>query len=106
MSPLGIWVVIIYTEKLTKMDIKQDPKYELFDGLLKRHRGLIRTLCWRHSSYSDTTCRELVQDCYVAIWFHLSSLREVSEYCLWPQMISSVSGMLPRKTTPSPWIHV
>jgi len=84
MSPLGIWVVIIYTEKLTKMDIKRDPKYELFDGLLKRHVGLIRTLCWRHSSYSDTTCRELVQDCYVAIWFHLSSLREDSN--IWQQM--------------------
>ncbi len=39
MSPFGNLVVIIYTEKLTKMDIKRNPKYELFEGLLKRHVG-------------------------------------------------------------------
>ena len=40
MSPFGNLVVIIYTEKLTKMDIKRDLKYELFEGLLKRHVGV------------------------------------------------------------------
>ncbi len=40
MSPFGILVVIIYTEKLTKTDIKRNPKYELFEGLLKRHAGV------------------------------------------------------------------
>ena len=109
MSPFGNLVVTIYTEKLTKMDIKQDPKYELLDGLLKRHVGLIRTLCWRHSSYSDTTCRELVQDCYVAIWFHLSSLREDSN--IWQQMTwvawqcQSVFSHRRRRWTPN-WLPI
>lgn len=65
------------------MDIKKDPKDEVFDGLLKQYMGLIRTLCWRHSSYSESTCRELVQDCCVSIWCHLSSLREGSNF--WQQ---------------------
>ncbi len=50
-------------------------KYELFDDLVKRNRGLIRRLCWRHSSGNEALCEELVQDCYVAIWYHLASLR-------------------------------
>lgn len=53
----------------------KDSKYEQFDNLVERNRGLIRRLCWRHSSGSHTLCDELVQDCYVSIWLHLSSLR-------------------------------
>lgn len=60
------------------MDMEKDPEYKLFDGLLKQHMGLIRTLCWWHSSCSESTCKELVQDCCVSIWSHLSSLREDS----------------------------
>lgn len=51
------------------------PEYKLFDDLIGRHQGLIRKLCWRHSSGSEAVCNELVQDCYVSIWYHLSSLR-------------------------------
>lgn len=50
-------------------------KYELFDDLIQRYRGLIRRLCWRHSSGDEALCEELVQDCYVSIWYHLASLR-------------------------------
>ena len=78
MSPFVILVVIIYTERPNKMDMEKDPEYKLFDGLLKQHMGLIRTLCWWHSSCSESTCKELVQDCCVSIWSHLSSLREDS----------------------------
>lgn len=50
-------------------------KYEQFDDLIERYRKLIRKLCWRHSSGSEHQCNELVQDCYIAIWTHLPSLR-------------------------------
>ena len=50
-------------------------KYEQFDDLINRYRKLIRKLCWRHSSGSESQCDELVQDCYIAIWCHLPSLR-------------------------------
>ena len=51
------------------------PKYEQFDDLINRYRKLIRKLCWRHSSGSESQCDELVQDCYISIWCHLPSLR-------------------------------
>ena len=50
-------------------------KYKQFDDLINRHRKLIRKLCWRHSSGSESQCDELVQDCYISIWRHLPSLR-------------------------------
>lgn len=50
-------------------------KYEQFDDLINRYRKLIRKLCWRHSSGSESQCDELVQDCYISIWSHLPSLR-------------------------------
>ena len=50
-------------------------KYELFEALINRYRGLIRRLCWRHSSGDEKLCEELIQDCYIAIWYHLASLR-------------------------------
>lgn len=50
-------------------------KYEQFDDLINCYRKLIRKLCWRHSSCSESQCEELVQDCYISIWCHLPSLR-------------------------------
>ena len=50
-------------------------KYEQFDDLINRYRKLIRKLCWRYSSGSESQCDELVQDCYISIWCHLPSLR-------------------------------
>ena len=50
-------------------------KYKLFDDLINRYRRLIRKLCWRYSSGSENWCDKLVQDCYIAIWSHLPSLR-------------------------------
>lgn len=53
----------------------EETKYEQFDDLINRHCKLIRKLCWRHSSGSESQCNELVQDCYISIWCHLPSLR-------------------------------
>lgn len=50
-------------------------KYKTFDDLIIRYRDLIRRLCWRNSSGSEVLCDELVQDCYLSIWFHIASLR-------------------------------
>ena len=66
-------------------------KYEQFDDLIERYRKLIRKLCWRHSSGSQSQCDELVQDCYISIWCHLPSLRldvtvlEVTDSAVWEQ---------------------
>ena len=49
--------------------------YKQFDDLICHYRKLIRKLCWRHSSGSESQCDELVQDCYISIWCHLPSLR-------------------------------
>lgn len=54
---------------------KEGTKYEQFDNLIESHRKLIRMLCWKHSSGSESQCNELVQDCYISIWSHFDSLR-------------------------------
>lgn len=48
---------------------------DIFDELINRHRALIRSVCWLHSSFDESLCRELIHDCYVSIWCHLPSLR-------------------------------
>ena len=50
-------------------------KYDNFELLVGRHRGLIRKLCWWHSSGDESRCDDLVQECYLAIWQHFDSLR-------------------------------
>ena len=50
-------------------------KYDNFELLVGRHRGLIRKLCWWRSSGDAFLCDDLVQECYLAIWQHLDSLR-------------------------------
>lgn len=49
--------------------------YEKFHYLTDRYSKLIYRICWRHSSGDDELFQEMVQDCYVSIWFHLSSLK-------------------------------
>lgn len=53
-------------------------KYERFEELIERHRGLIRKLCWWRSSGNESLCDDLVQECYLAMWEHLDSLRPVA----------------------------
>lgn len=50
-------------------------KYERFDLLVGRHRGLIRKLCWWRSSGNEVLCDDLVQECYLTLWQHIDSLR-------------------------------
>lgn len=59
-------------------------KYNNFEQLVERHRGLIRKLCWwrllhkvaGHSTSGDESlCDDLVQECYLAIWEHYDTLR-------------------------------
>ena len=50
-------------------------KYDHFELLVGRHRGLIRKLCWWRASGDTLLCDDLVQECYLAIWQHLASLR-------------------------------
>lgn len=53
-------------------------EYALFDNLIEQNRRMIRILCWRHSSGDEELCAELVQECYLAIWFRLGTLRRGS----------------------------
>jgi len=57
------------------MTRSKDVRYERFDDLIERHGKLVRRLCWRHSSGSESVCEELVQDCYISIFLHITSLR-------------------------------
>ena len=50
-------------------------KYDNFELLVGRHRGLIRKLCWWHSSGNEVLCDDFVQECYLAIWRHFDTLR-------------------------------
>jgi RNA polymerase sigma factor (sigma-70 family) len=50
-------------------------KYNNFEMLVGRHRGLIRKLCWWRSSGDEVLCDDLIQECYLAIWLHFASLR-------------------------------
>ncbi len=50
-------------------------KYDNFELLVGRHRGLIRKLCWWRASGDEVLCDDLVQECYLAIWLHFDSLR-------------------------------
>ena len=50
-------------------------KYDNFEQLVGRHRGLIRKLCWWRSFGDEVLCDDLVQECYLALWQHFDSLR-------------------------------
>lgn len=50
-------------------------KYDNFELLVERHRGLIRKLCWWHSSGEESLCDDLVQECYLSLWQHFNTLR-------------------------------
>ena len=53
----------------------QNERYRRFDDVTHRHRKLIRLMCWRRASGSDELCADLVQECYMAIWNHLGTMR-------------------------------
>ena len=84
-------------------------KYEQFDDLIERYRKLIRKLCWRHSSGSQSQCDELVQDCYISIWCHLPSLRpdaHVLQRTAWVVLQCRSVFSHRRRSKPPDWIHI
>ena len=50
----------------------EEQLYKEFDQLIGRHRKLIRFLCQRASYGREAHCRDLIQECYVAMLKHLS----------------------------------
>lgn len=72
------WVVIIYVEKnfFYPMEGDEQRRYEGFDSLMARHNLLVARLCMLHADGDVERCTELVQDCRIAIWRHLPSLRK------------------------------
>ena len=84
-------------------------KYEQFDDLIERYRKLIRKLCWRHSSGSQSQCDELVQDCYISIWCHLPSLRpdaHVLQRIAWVVLQCRSVFSHRRRSKPPDWIPI
>lgn len=69
----NFWV-IIWVEKLI-MSEEEDNGYQRLDRIIECHRGLIRRLCWRGTCGDEALCEDLVQDCYIAIWQRLGTLR-------------------------------
>ncbi len=66
-------VVIMYAKTFCMADDRA--KYNNFELLVGRHCGLIRKLCWWRSSGNEVLCDDFVQECYLAIWQHLDTLR-------------------------------
>lgn len=84
-------------------------KYEQFDDLIERYRKLIRKLCWRHSSGSQSQCDELVQDCYISIWCHLPSLRpdaHVLQRTAWVVLQCRSVFSHRRRSKPPEWLPI
>lgn len=84
-------------------------KYEQFDDLIERYCKLIRKLCWRHSSGSQSQCDELVQDCYISIWCHLPSLRpdaHVLQRTAWVVLQCRSVFSHRRRSKPPDWIPI
>lgn len=48
----------------------EEQLYKEFDQLIGRHRKLIRFLCQRASYGREANCRDLIQECYVAMLKH------------------------------------
>lgn len=66
---MGCFWCIIYAEGKNMRDEEQ--LYKEFDQLIGRHRRLIRFLCQRASYGREANCRDLIQECYVAMLKHL-----------------------------------
>ncbi len=50
-------------------------RYTDFDALVERHRGLIRSLCWRGADGDGALCADLMQEVLVQLWRQRHRLR-------------------------------
>lgn len=79
-------------------------RYDNFELLVGRHRGLIRKLCWWRSSGNEVLCDDFVQECYLAIWQHFDTLRpnvaklQEAAWVVW--QCRSVFSHIDREITP------
>lgn len=73
---MGHFVVIIIKIIVGHMAEENPNRYADFDALLRRHKGLIRALCWWYASGNDEQCRDLVQEVCLALWTYRETLRE------------------------------
>ena len=64
-----------YGGKNTLMGDARTHRYDRLDELVARYRRLIRRLCWRNAAGDEAVCDDLMQECYLAIWLHLSTIR-------------------------------
>ncbi|MBR4505917.1 MAG: sigma-70 family RNA polymerase sigma factor [Bacteroidales bacterium] len=62
------------------METGMQQPYGRFDALIARHRQLIHNMCMRRADGNVGRCAELVQDCYIALWHYLPSLREEASH--------------------------
>ena len=51
-------------------------RYTEFDALVERHRGLIRSLCWRSAAGDAALCADLMQETIGRLWHVRCSLRQ------------------------------
>lgn len=54
---------------------KKHTRYSEFDALVERHRGLLRSLCWRAAQGDGTLCADLMQETIVQLWHQRQRLR-------------------------------
>lgn len=58
------------------MSLDSDKRYERFDQLMERNMMFVRRMCWDFSWGKKSLCEDYIQECYIAIWNNLHSLRE------------------------------
>ena len=50
-------------------------RYNDLDGLMLRHKALIRRLCWWHSGGESALCSDLMQEVAIDLWHYRHTLR-------------------------------
>ena len=58
------------------MEGDKQRRYDAFDSLMARHNLLVARLCMLHADGDVERCAEFVQDCRIALWRNLPSLRK------------------------------
>lgn len=52
-----------------------DPRYEFFEGLIRRHRTAVWRLCLRHTKGDADRASDLVQEIWLSLWKYLGTMR-------------------------------
>ncbi len=58
-----------------KMPDNCDSRHKIYSELIETHKEQVRNMCVARSHGEEDLTRELIHECYLAIWNHMGSLR-------------------------------